>query len=115
VTRITKEPEVRKEEILFAAEKLFGRNGYNKTSVEAIIKEVGIAKGTLYYHFKSKQDILHALVENIANDIEEYFKSIVASKKLPAIEKLKLMITSPKKKEKIKPTIMEIIHKSENR
>ena len=115
VKRIVKEPAVRREEILLAAEKLFERDGYTKTSVEAIIKEVGIAKGTLYYYFKSKQDILHAMVENIANDVEAYFKSIVEHKKLSAIEKLQLMLSGPKKKEKIKPTIMEIIHKPENR
>ncbi len=113
--RIVKQPEIRREEILLAAEKLFERDGYIKTSVEAIIKEVGIAKGTLYYYFKSKQDILHALVENIANDVEAYFKSIVESKNISAIEKLKLMISGPKKKEKLKLPIMEIIHKPENR
>ena len=97
------------------SQQLFERDGYNKTSVEAIIKEVGIAKGTIYYYFKSKQDILHALVENIAKEIEAYFKTIVESKDLPVIEKLNLLMRGPKKQETVKPTIMEIIHKPENR
>ena len=115
VKRIVKEPAVRREEILNAAEKLFERDGYTKTSVESIIKEVGVAKGTIYYYFKSKQDILNALVDNIANDIESHFKAIIDDEKFTAMQKLELMIRGPKKKAKVKPVIMEIIHKPENR
>ena len=43
--RITKEPEVRKQEILDTALKLFGENGYEKTSITDIAKAIGVAQG----------------------------------------------------------------------
>ena len=115
MTRIVKKPDIRRAEIILAAEELFEKEGYTKTPVEAIIKKAGIAKGTFYYYFKSKHDILRAIVENIGSELEAHFKNIIGSSKLTAIEKLKLVIKGPEKKEKIKPSIMEILHKPENR
>ena len=45
--RVTKEPEVRKQEILDTALKLFGENGYEKTSITDIAKAIGVAQGLL--------------------------------------------------------------------
>ena len=43
--------------------KLFAEKGYDATSVEEITSIVGVAKGTLYYHFSSKEEIFYFLVE----------------------------------------------------
>ena len=43
--RVTKEPELRKQEILDTALKLFGENGYEKTSITDIAKAIGVAQG----------------------------------------------------------------------
>lgn len=43
---------------------LFAKKGYDATSIEEITSIVGIAKGTLYYHFTSKEEILHFLMED---------------------------------------------------
>jgi len=115
VSRIVKEPEVRRLEIIEGAKKLFEEHGYENTSVESIIKEVGIAKGTFYYYFKTKKDILIALVQYIGKDIESHFESIVKLNNVTAIEKLKLMIRGDAKKSKTSPKVMELIHKPENR
>ena len=53
--RITKEPEVRKQEILDTALKLFGENGYEKTSITDIAKAIGVAQGLCYRYFPSKE------------------------------------------------------------
>jgi AcrR family transcriptional regulator len=115
VKKISKNPEVRRTEIISVAEKLFEKNGYGKTPVESIIKKVGIAKGTFYYYFKSKKDILRAIVEQIGMGMAEYFSSIVEIKNLTAIEKLQRMIRSPKKKAITESSVMRVIHKPENR
>ena len=52
----------RRSEIVEAARKLFLSKGYEATSTVDIMKAVGIAKGTLYYHFSSKEEILDALL-----------------------------------------------------
>jgi AcrR family transcriptional regulator len=59
--RISKDPEERREEILAAAYRLFQTQGYEKTSVQAITDEVGVAKGLFYHYFDSKVDLLNQL------------------------------------------------------
>ena len=46
-----------REKILDTASKLFYKNGYNRTGINEVIAESGIAKATLYHHFKSKEDL----------------------------------------------------------
>lgn len=113
--RVVKDPEIRRQEIIEAAQRLFDRDGYTKTSVEAIIREAGIAKGTFYYYFKAKQDILRAIVESIIKDVKDYFNSIVENDTLSALDKLKEIFIGGKKQETIRPNIMEIVHLPENR
>lgn len=50
------------EKILLEAQTLFATTGYGKTSVQMIIDTVGIAKGTFYHYFKSKDELLDVLV-----------------------------------------------------
>lgn len=52
-----------KRKIFEASMKLFAEKGYDATSVEEITATVGVAKGTLYYHFSSKEEIFQFLVE----------------------------------------------------
>ena len=61
--RVVKEAEERRNEILDAADMLFADKGFDNTSTSDILEKVGIARGTLYYHFKSKEDILDALID----------------------------------------------------
>ena len=60
--RIHRPTAQRREEILDAAHTLFTTKGFQPTTMEDILRIVGIAKGTLYYHFPSKEQILRALV-----------------------------------------------------
>ena len=62
MTRTSKPAAQRRDEILDVAQHLFITKGVQATSVEDILKEVGIAKGTLYYHFSSKEEILRSLI-----------------------------------------------------
>ena len=55
---IIKDADERKKEILDAAETLFNSNEFDATTISDIIESVGVARGTIYYHFKSKEDIL---------------------------------------------------------
>ena len=113
--RTIKAPDIRKQEIIQVAKELFETKGYEQTSVEAIIHAAGIAKGTFYYYFKAKKDILMSLVELITKDIEAHFQSIIELKGLSSIDKLKIMITGPEKQSKIDPVVMEVLHQPDNR
>ncbi len=63
-----------KRKIFEASMKLFAEKGYDATSIEEITATVGVAKGTLYYHFSSKEEIFNFLVEEgvklLKNSIE---------------------------------------------
>ena len=52
-----------KRKIFIASLELFSEKGYEATSIEEITATAGIAKGTLYYHFSSKEEIFNSLVE----------------------------------------------------
>ncbi len=54
-----------RENILHTALRLFARNGYEATSVSDIASELGMTKGALYKHYKSKRDIFDNIVERI--------------------------------------------------
>ena len=56
---------MRREQILAAALKVFGRGGYHGTHVEHVIREAGVARGTFYLHFESKHAVFAALVERM--------------------------------------------------
>ena len=52
-----------KRKIFETSMELFAKKGYDATSIEEITSVVGVAKGTLYYHFSSKEEIFNFLVE----------------------------------------------------
>lgn len=52
-----------KRKIFETSMKLFAEKGYDATSIEEITSVVGVAKGTLYYHFSSKEEIFNSLTE----------------------------------------------------
>ena len=71
--RVTKEPEVRKQEILDTALKLFGENGYEKTSITDIAKAIGVAQGLCYRYFPSKEALFDSAIEQYADVLVEQF------------------------------------------
>lgn len=56
-----------REQIVDAADRLFYRQGYEHTSFSDIAAAVGISRGNFYHHFKSKDDILDAVIETRLN------------------------------------------------
>ena len=87
MVRIVKEHNVRKNEILETARKFFYQKGYDKTVIQDILDELGIAKGTFYHYFKSKMDLLDALIDKVTDEAVAVAKPIIASED-NAIEKL---------------------------
>jgi AcrR family transcriptional regulator len=84
--REVKKPAIRKNELLDAAQKFFFQQGYEQTSIQEIIDELGIAKGTFYHYFKSKEQLLDELTERMTSQIAAQLKPIACTTK-NAIEK----------------------------
>ena len=71
--------ERRKQELLQIAYRMFITHGYENTGVEDIIEEAGIAKGTYYYYFKSKEQTLEEVIGMMIDEEMEAAKEIAAS------------------------------------
>ena len=112
--RIVKEAEERKEEILDAAEKLFGTKGFDHTSTNDILEAVGIARGTLYYHFKSKEEILDGVIERISNRLMLDAGKVIRDTELPVLERLTKAILALNVESEIGHEVMEQVHRPQN-
>ncbi|AIQ40927.1 TetR/AcrR family transcriptional regulator [Paenibacillus sp. FSL R5-0912] len=114
--RIVKEAEIRRNEILDAAEALFGQKGFDGTSTGDILSKVGIARGTLYYHFKSKEDIMDALIDRTNVNILGAAQHIAADKSIPVIDRILrvVMALNISGGSGSSTEIMEHIHKPQN-
>ena len=86
--RVIKDADVRKNEILDAATILFAEKGADHTSVADIMTAVGIAKGTLYHHFKSKEEIMDALIERQTSVLLKKAKMAAGDQSMPVNERM---------------------------
>ncbi|MEY8001520.1 TetR/AcrR family transcriptional regulator [Clostridium sp. Mt-5] len=64
-----------KRTIFESAIKVFSKNGYSGATMDAIAADAGVAKGTLYYHFKSKEEIFKYIVQEGMNVLKEKIES----------------------------------------
>lgn len=78
----------KREAILRAAGKVFARNGYFNSKVSDIASEAGIADGTVYLYFKSKEEILHSFFDRAMEEFIDEGKREIENIKNPA-EKLR--------------------------
>lgn len=86
--RVVKTHEDRCEEILAAAARLFYTRGYGTTSVKAITKEIGIARGTFYHCFSTKESLLQAIAERNATTLLHRIQAEVERRGGNAIDRL---------------------------
>ena len=90
--RIVKTAAERREEIVRTAGALFAERGYGAVSVESIIRQIGIAKGTFYHHFPSKEAVLEALVETTLDGMIAAAEQVVADPSLDALTKMAALL-----------------------
>ena len=81
-----------RNKILNVANKLFSKFGFHKTSMDEIAKIARKAKGSLYYHFASKEDLFREVVSKEIYNLESNLSDIIDDDKLKASEKIKLYI-----------------------
>ncbi|MFA6583292.1 MAG: TetR/AcrR family transcriptional regulator [Elusimicrobiaceae bacterium] len=89
----TQKEEQTKAEILNAAKTLFQKYGLDKTSMEDIASATGKGKSTLYYYFKSKDEVFFAVVQKEIQEVEEKVRQAVSCQKTNSA-KLRTMLAS---------------------
>jgi len=107
-----KKGERRKQELLKIAYRMFIEKGYENTSIDEIIAEAGIAKGTYYYYFESKEATLEAVIDMMIEEEVGRAKEVLAAS-LPVPRKLVSVIYSlrPVQDEQV---IVKVIDAKEN-
>ncbi|AGA67913.1 transcriptional regulator [Desulfitobacterium dichloroeliminans LMG P-21439] len=112
--RVIKEYDERRSEILDAAERLFHAKGYDKSTVNDILNEVGIAKGTFYYYFKSKEDVLDAIVERVTEVLVSRAQGILEKSEFSPEEKLMHTFLAMRVEDQVNGELLDELHKGEN-
>ena len=77
---MTKKDAIR-ETLVAIAQKIFSRFGYDHTTMELIAKEAKKGKSTLYYYFKSKEEIFAAVIEREGNQIQNELLKVINQNK----------------------------------
>lgn len=115
MARITKHPEERRLEIIDTAERLFRKVGFAACSVEQIIREIGVAKGTFYYYFKSKEEILQAIVDRALDRVVDGASEVADAALLSAMEKMQILLTGSHVGDESTRELADMMHLPENR
>ena len=85
--RVTEEHRAaRRSEILVAACRCFARDGFHATSISDIITESGLSAGSVYLYFKSKNELIAAVVDMTLSSADELFADLLADDAVPSPE-----------------------------
>ncbi|MDO4273262.1 MAG: TetR/AcrR family transcriptional regulator [Eubacteriales bacterium] len=77
----SKQPEQTLESIIDASAELFSKKGYEQTSIQDILDITKLSKGGLYHHFKSKDEILEAVMQKRVEYVNDRFLTIIENTK----------------------------------
>ncbi len=79
----TKRSEIKRQNILECAKRLFARYGYKKTSLDDVAKEADVVKGTLYYHFADKEALFAEVLRSESQIVIDRFEAVVSHSQSP--------------------------------
>lgn len=92
--RVTKDPEVRREELLDTAWELCRSDGFESMSVDQLTQAAGVAKGTFYHYFASKDAMLEALVQRFGEGLFDHLSAAEASATGTGSERLRAVMNA---------------------
>jgi len=98
----------KRERILDAAERIFARHGFFSARVSEIAKEAGVADGTIYLYFKSKDDLLISLFERRMKQVNDGLRQVIAADLCPT-EQLHAFIRAYLQLVSSEPTAAEVL------
>src|SRR5688572_23067375 len=79
--------------ILDAAGRLLVRFGYTRMTMDDLAREVGVAKGTLYLHFPSKEEVVLSRIDRMVDRLIEELRGIAASRRDPVAKLREMLVT----------------------
>ena len=90
MVRVTKPVIERRQEIIATARRMFEENGYDNTQVADISKEMNVAAGTVYHYFKSKTEMLYAVIDELVDENFQMKHQLFIETQGSAFDQLKL-------------------------
>src|SRR3972149_8664546 len=90
--RKERERSLRKSQILAAAEKVFKEDGFEQASLEHIAERAEISRGTIYFHFNTREELYGTILLNRTNELFEKLDRIAASGDSPEATLEKMVI-----------------------
>jgi len=84
--------KISKEEIIHKSTEVFGLKGFYNTSMNDIATACGLYKGSLYHHFKSKEDLMRAVLEDVFLHIEKDILNLAYDTEITPKKRLKLIL-----------------------
>jgi AcrR family transcriptional regulator len=94
MARTVKKPEERRREIIAAARELFQTQQYETTTMKDVMEKLGIAKGTIYHYFGSKEALLEAVVEQTVDEYVAAMQTLLDETEGTALERMQILITA---------------------
>ncbi len=113
MARIVKKSSERKADIIKAAGRLFKKKEYEKATMQDVMDALGIAKGTIYHYFKSKEDLLEAVIEDIVDQYIGQMQALAKEAEGDALQKMQQLIQKGRIAEE-NQNILEYLHKPGN-
>ena len=95
-----KYPEITVENILEVSQRLFFEKGYDNTKIQDIADELGMTKGAIYHHFKSKEEIMNTLGDKLFTN-NNPFEIVKKRTDLNGLEKMKYVINLNQSNEQV--------------
>ncbi len=109
--------DTRYAELVSAAAATFAERGVQNTLVSDIVKAAGVAQGTFYLYFKTKDDVVLAVVDSIVDRLQASLEAAVAGEGISAVERLRLLCDALGSLTAVPGTteIVDFMHAPENR
>ncbi len=111
--RIVKKPEERRREIVRASRELFLAKDYENTTIQDVMQKLNIAKGTTYHYFKSKADLLEAVVQDMVDEYLLGVKTALEESQGNALDKMQAVFAAGRVEEE-QAEKLHALHRSGN-
>lgn len=92
MTKRMNDTQQRKKQILEAARKIFMQKGFYNASIDDVAAEVGVVRGTVLHYYKSKKELMEAVLESTGEDLIPIITQITKEHSMPAKERILLLI-----------------------
>lgn len=94
MARTVKKPDERRADIVATARRMFESRGYDDITMNDVVAELGVAKGTVYHYYRSKEDLLEAVVLDIVGQVTAQMRQTLTTAAADPVEQLATLIAA---------------------